>query len=604
MLNMATESKVTADPARLTLLREKYIVRMLLLVTAVTYVGTIRFDFVYDDFPQIVNNPFLKAWRYAPQYFVSSVWKQMAPASPGNYYRPLFLLLLRTNYALFAERPLGWHLAAIGMHVLVTWLVYLVVRKMTGQFTTAWLAALIFGVHPIHHEVVAWASGMTESLFAALFLLAFLAYLRSLEGPKSLWITLSCGLYALALLSKETAIVLPALVFAHSWIVCDPAEGESRSENPDRLRSAFKSTIPFLPIAFMYLLVRSRILSGLGHSISHVSFVTWMFTLPSILLFYLRDWFFPFRLAESYDLYYQPKFNLGHVLLPAIILFALAVAVWFLRKRLGAKAVGFAAAWILIPLLPALDTFVFRPDELVHDRYFYIPSIGAALLIALLIERVARTRLEVFGQPAHVVAAGLALTILLASFTGWQVTFWRSDFALFSRAHQIAPQNANVMNNLGLELMSRYDLEGAQRILETGYESDPSDFHFPLNLGRLYYMKHDYPKAESLMLRAESLAPDLADTYVFLGQIQLRQRRLKEAQETLRHAVALNPYSATYRTTYGIVLALNGDCADADQQFEAALALDPSDAVTQGQMSRCRAELSPAAAPATKPGQL
>jgi tetratricopeptide (TPR) repeat protein len=604
MLNMATEFTATVDTARLTSLREKYIVRILLLVTAVTYVGTIRFDFVYDDFPQIVNNPFLKAWRYAPQYFVSSVWKQLAPSLPGHYYRPLFLLLLRTNYALFAGRPLGWHLAAIGLHVLVTWLVYLVVRKMTGQFTTAWLAALIFGVHPIHHEVVAWASGMTESLFAVLFLLAFLAYLRSRQGPKGLWMTLSCALYALALLSKETAIVLPALVFAHGWFESNPAESESCAENPDRLRSAFKPAIPFLPIAFVYLLVRGRILAGLGHSIPHVSFVTWLFTLPSILLFYVKNWFFPFRLAESYDLYYQPKLSPLHVLLPAITLIALVVAFWFLRNRLGAKAVGFAAAWILIPLLPALDTFVFRPDELVHDRYFYVPSIGAALLIALLIERAARTRLEVFGQPAHVVATGLALTILLASFTGWQVTFWRSDYALFSRAHQIAPQNANVLNNLGLELMSRYDLEAAQKLLETGYQNNPSDFHFPLNLGRLYYMKHDYPKAESLMLRAESLAPDLADTYVFLGQIQLRQRRLKEAQETLRHAVALNPYSATYRTSYGIVLALNGDCADADQQFEAALALDPGDAVTQGQMSRCRSELSPAAAPATRPGQL
>jgi len=604
MVNMPTELTATIAESRVTSLREKYIVRTLLLITAVTYVGSVRFDFVYDDFPQIVNNPFLKAWHYVPQYFVSSVWKQMSPASPGNYYRPLFLLMLRANYALFAGRPLGWHLFAIGMHVLVTWLVYLVVRKMTGQFTTAWLAALIFGVHPIHHEVVAWVSGTTESLFAVLFLLAFFAYLKSLEGSKTIWMSLSCALYALALLSKETAIVLPALVFAYAWIAAGTAENESRPGDADRFRNAFKPAIPFLPIALVYLVARYKILSGLGHSNGHVSVVSWLFTLPSILLFYLRNWFFPFRLSEYYDLYYQPKLNLGHVLFPAVILLALGAAVWFLRNRLGSKAVDCAVAWIVIPLLPALDTFVFRPDELVHDRYFYVPSIGAALLIALLITRAAKTRLGVFGQPTHVVAAGLALTILLASLSGWQVNFWRSDFALFSRAQQIAPSNAHVLNNLGLELMSRGDLNGAQKLLETGYQNNPSDFHFPLNLGRLYYTRHDYPKAETLMLRAETLSPDLADTYVFLGQVQLRERRLKEAQESLRHAVSLNPYSATYRTTYGIVLALNGDCTDADQQFEAALALDPGNALTQGQLSRCRAALSTSTAPATKPGQL
>ena len=600
---MAKEIAATTDMARVTSLREKYIVRILLLVTAVTYVGTIRFDFVYDDIPVIVNNPFLRSWHNVPQYFVSSLWKQIAPSSPSNYYRPLVLLLLRTNYALFAGRPLGWHLMAIGLHVLITWLTYLVVKKMTGQFTTAWLAALIFGVHPIHLEVVAWVSAMSESLFAVLFLLSFLAYLQSREGSKSLWITLSCALYALGLLAKETAIVLPALVFAHAWIASGPAENESRVQHADRFRSAFTFTIPFLPIALVYLLVRNRILSGLGHSIVQVSGVTWLLTLPSILLFYVRNWFFPFRLSESYDLYYQPQLSLAHVLLPALILIVLGVAVWFLRKRLGAKAVGYAAAWIVIPLLPALDTFVFRPGELVHDRYFYIPSIGAALLIALLIQRASRTRIGVFGQPVHVVAAAFALTILLASLTGWQVNFWRSDFALFSRAHEIAPLNANAMNCLGLELMSRNDMAGAQKLFETGYQNDPFDFYFPLDLGRLYYSKGEYHKAEALMLRAKELAPDLADPYVFLGQIQLRERHLKEAQESLHHAVILNPYSATYHTTYGIVLALNGDCTDADQQFEAALALDPGDEVTQGQMSRCRASLSTTAAPSTKPGQ-
>ena len=114
---MAKEIAAATDMARVTSLREKYIVRILLLVTAVTYVGTIRFDFVYDDIPVIVNNPFLRSWHNVPQYFVSSLWKQIAPSSPSNYYRPLILLLLRTNYALFAGRPLGWHLMAIGLHL-------------------------------------------------------------------------------------------------------------------------------------------------------------------------------------------------------------------------------------------------------------------------------------------------------------------------------------------------------------------------------------------------------------------------------------------------------------------------------------------------------
>jgi Flp pilus assembly protein TadD len=120
----------------------------------------------------------------------------------------------------------------------------------------------------------------------------------------------------------------------------------------------------------------------------------------------------------------------------------------------------------------------------------------------------------------------------------------------------------------------------------------------------LYYNKGEYRKAESLLLQVKEIDPTVSDPYVLLGQIQLRQGRPKEAQENLRNAVHLNPYSWSLHTIYGVVLAQNGDCPGADQEFEAALALNPGEALTQSQMARCRAKQSPAIPPATKPGQL
>lgn len=601
---MSMKSTAGTEVPRTSALHEKYFVWMALVVTAITYLATIRFEFVYDDSPQIVFNPFLRAWHYVPQYFVSSVWRQMAPLAAGNYYRPIFLLLMRVNYSVFGDRPLGWHLLAVAMHLVVTWLTFVLVKKLTGQFTTAWLAALIFGVHPIHHEVVAWVSGTTESLFAILFLLSFLAYLQSRQASKVLWMTIACSLYALALLSKETAIVLPALVFVHAWIEYAPSENEIRSGYAGKLRAAFGATVAFLPVALVYLLVRNKVLSGLGHSVAPISPVKWLLTLPSILFFYVKNWFLPFRLSGFYDLFYQPKLSFMHVLLPGLILIALAVAVWIFRVRLNERGVAHAVAWMLIPLLPALDTFVFTPDNLVHDRYFYVPSIGAALLVALIIERAANTRPGLFGQPSQVVLAGIVLTIGLAFFAGRAASSWSSDYAMFSRAHEIAPRNPTAMSNLAAELLTRQDLTGAKKLLEEGYRNDPSDSRFTINLGRMYYHEGDVAKAESFMMQSMESDPYQAEAYVYLGQIRLKQGRLSEAQENLRHAVTLNPYSAAFHTSYGIVLALNGDCTNADQQFEASLALNPGDPLTTIQMYRCRASLAPAAPPSTKPGQL
>ena len=584
-------------------LQEQCVLGVVLVISAITYLGTLRFGFVYDDTPQIRNNPFVRSWHFVPQYFVSSVWKQLYPLISGNYYRPLFLLWMRVNYAVFGLRETGWHLTAVLLHVLVTWLVYSLVSKLTERATVAWLTALIFGVHPIHHEVVAWVSGATESLFAAMFLAAFLAYLNARESAKTIWMTISALLCGLALLCKETAIVLPALVFAAEWI-----DGSSRT-SPDRpgiVRRFGRALLPvaiYVPVAAIYLIARTRVLSGLGHRVSTASISSWLLTLPSILLFYIKHWFFPIRLAEFYDLYYQSGLSLRGVVLPALVLAVLAVVVWILRNPLGVRAAGYATAWLVIPLLPALDTFVFQNGELVHDRYFYVPSIGASLLVALIVDRALAGQPVVFGQPLRVVGAALLLAAVLGFCAVREARYWEDNYTLYSRGHQIAPLNSTALNNLGGELIVRREIELAQTLLETGYRKYPGDDRFVFNLGRLNYIKREYSKSEQYATEAIGLDPNSADSYILLGQIRLKQDRPQEAIQNFRRAVELNPYDASHHTSYGIVLKMSGDCADANSQFEQALALNPSDAITHLQMLACQAALSSTNNSATKSGQ-
>lgn len=581
----STELSKTSSSARL---RDRYSLAAVLLITAVTYLGTLRFGFVYDDFQQILTNPFIKAWRYVPQYFVSSVWKQLFPFDPGNYYRPLFLFWARLNYSVFANRPLGWHATAIALHLLVTWLVFLVVRKMTGRPTAAWLTALIFGLHPIHHEVVAWVSGTTESLFAALFLAAFLAYLKSREGSKTAWMIFSCVLYGLAMLSKETAIVLPGLVFAHSWIADGPAAPQETNGYGRRFLRATTWAAFYVPVGLVYLAARYQVLSGFGHMAPNASFSVWLLTLPSVLLFYVKNWFFPVGLSEDYDLFYQAQLSLAHVILPALIVVAILFALWMARNYMGSRDAGFAAMWIIIPLLPALDFVVFRGGELVHDRYFYVPSMGAALLVALVIERAGNEGRVVFGQPLHAIAAALVLAIVLPICTIRATSFWRDDITLFTRAHQIAPRNLNAIDNLGVDLIDRLQIDRAQELFDAGLQEDSGNALFLFNQGRVQYIKKNYSKAEEYTRKAIFSNPYAADSYVSLGKIELKLDRPLDAANSFRRSVELNPYEPHFHTSYGIVLALNGDCNSAIAQFEAALALSPGDTITQMEMSRCR----------------
>jgi protein O-mannosyl-transferase len=601
--NLQSYSSRPNEIPRDQVLRERYFLGVVLFITSIAYLGTLQFMFVYDDLHQIVFNPFIKSWRYAPQYFVSSVWKQMSPMLSGNYYRPLFLLWLRINNALFGLREAGWHLTAVLLHVLVTFLVYCVVKRLTGRFTVAWLTALIFGLHPIHHEVVAWVSGTTESLFATMFLAAFLAYLNSLQGSRTIWLAASAVLYGLALLCKETAIVLPALVFACDWISgsCQDAQGR-----PARMRRFGRAVLPsafYLPVAVAYLIERARVLSGFGHALTNISVSAWLLTLPSILVLYVKHWLFPVRLTGFYDLFYQFHLSLRGVVLPAVVLLAIAIALWMLRKPLGIRETGYAVAWVLIPLLPAMDTFVFGNGELVHDRYFYVPSIGASLLVALIIEKTLAGQPLIFGQPSRIVGAALALSIVLGLCAVREASYWMNDLSLFSHGIQIAPLNSAAVNNLAAELMIRKENQLAQTLLETAYQNDPQNGRLIFNLGRLYYAQGQYSKSEKYARETIRLDPYPADSYILLGQALLKQDRVQEAIQAIQTGVKFNPNDPNILTIYGIVLKMKGDCAGANARFEEAIAINPTDPVPHLQMLGCGPSSAPTMNSATKPSQ-
>ena len=153
-------------------------------IAFLAYVPTLGFQFVYDDKPQILQNPAIRAWHYLPNYFTSHVWAELYPHVGGDYYRPVFLLWFRLNHAMFGVNPEGWHLTTVLCHVAATWLVFRLVRRLAASPWIAFSAATLFALHPVHIESVAWVSGVTDPLLAIFLLGSFLAYLQFREGNR------------------------------------------------------------------------------------------------------------------------------------------------------------------------------------------------------------------------------------------------------------------------------------------------------------------------------------------------------------------------------------------------------------------------------------
>ena len=177
---------VTSEAVSKGWLEEPGIAETLVCAAAILcFVATLAFGFVYDDVPQILKNPAIQSWHYLPQYFAAHVWSSIYPNSLGNYYRPVFLIWLRLNYAMFGTSPSGWHATSVAVHVLSTWLVFCVVLKLAKNRVTSFVAALLFALHPVHVESVAWISGVVDPLMSVFLLSAFWMFIEWREVIRS-----------------------------------------------------------------------------------------------------------------------------------------------------------------------------------------------------------------------------------------------------------------------------------------------------------------------------------------------------------------------------------------------------------------------------------
>src|SRR5579872_3731687 len=199
---------------------------VILAATLAAYSPALSFQFTYDDFPQIVHNKLIQSWQYVGLYPKIHVWAQSSLW--GNYYRPLFLFLLLLEHTAFGLHPMGWHAVSIAFHLGVVLFVFALANEFIDE-QSALVSALIFALHPIHIESVAWVSGVTDPMLAVFSLACILYFIRFRKRGRYFLLALSLLFYAGALLSKETAIIVPGLLLAYELFCAGkettPAEG-------------------------------------------------------------------------------------------------------------------------------------------------------------------------------------------------------------------------------------------------------------------------------------------------------------------------------------------------------------------------------------------
>src|SRR5215470_14784089 len=225
------------------------------LVAGAAYAATLGYDFVWDDTLLIQDSWRLHHWGQLPTLLVTQFWSEVGQAS--QYYRPLVTLSFFLDLQVWGLRPFGFHFTNVLAHVAVTLTVLAISRRLMSDELAAMTSALVFALHPLHTESVSFVSGRTDILATLFFLLAMVAYDHGRDERRGGWLSWSLVAYLLALLAKEVALALPAVLVVWDWLV-------RRDLRSWRARSrAAAHYVAYAAVTGLYLTFRGFALGGI-----------------------------------------------------------------------------------------------------------------------------------------------------------------------------------------------------------------------------------------------------------------------------------------------------------------------------------------------------
>jgi tetratricopeptide (TPR) repeat protein len=504
-------------------------------VCAAVYANTVTGEFVYDDADQLLQNQLIQDNRHLWRALTSDVWafKASTDGPVSHLWRPLFTLWLIVNHRLFGlGGTTGWHVSNIALHASVVVTAYGLLRCLLVAPLLSAVIVLIFAVHPLQVESVAWISGSPNMLSAATMLGALWCLLSARRRPRLKW-GMALVFYALSLLAKETGMLFPAIVFVAA---CVPA----RRPVPLRRRAVRAAVVaaPFAMMTALFFVVRFLVLGEAElQALWRQGPGTVIATLPSIFTFYLRQIAFPYWLGLAHPLPVMAPAEIGfsNFVAPLVIGGAALLALAWAAGREPVRRIGLAL--FVTALAPVMNCDAFVPERIVQDRYLYLPLLGVLMVVVPAGMSALRARFEGHAARARVamVLGGFAVCVPLTIQTVRYNRAWRSELSLWEWGVKTFPDSAFNQEHYGSALLRAGRLEEARRAYDRSIAIAPSPAAV---IDRAAIAIHDgrFAEAEADLRSVIQAQPFDLVAYEQLGLCYQRQGRLDEAAAVLRAA--------------------------------------------------------------------
>jgi Tfp pilus assembly protein PilF len=332
---------------------------------------------------------------------------------------------------------------------------------------------------------------------------------------------------------------------------------------------------PYFALIVLYVPARIHALKGFSHTITLLSTAQLVFTWPSLIAFWIRHLVWPAGLSTFYDFPAVVHPTAKNFVLPAI--FDLCVGALLIVCARSSRSVAFFTIWLALPLVPLLNLRVFVADDFAHDRYLYLPSVGFAVLAAMLLKKVCTGPPRWIGMPASLSAVSACLTVAMAYGTITESSYFRDNLTFYAYNLTKAPHNRDAESNYATVLAESGMYGPALEKFADVVQRYPDYWTAIYNLGFTYYKIGRLPEAEEYFAQAIRTNPNKPDQYFYLGMAQFKSGHTSEAITAVRQAIAIRPNGYAYHFALGVMLKTQGDLPGALREFKQELENYPAE---------------------------
>ena len=531
----------------------QFFIPIIIIVTAIVFANTLSNGFVdnWDDDTYIINNQLIKNLNY------NNIKEIFSSFYMGNYH-PFTILSYSLEYKFFGLNPFIFHFTNYVLHILNVILVYLFIKRLTGKPIVGFITSLLFAIHPMHVESVAWISERKDVLYSFFFLLSLNSYSKYLiTEKKAIHLRWTMIWFVFSLMSKSAAVCLPLVLVLIDYF-----------KNKNISLKSFTSKTPFFLLAFIFGIVAffSQSSSECIQDIAPLfNIFDRIFLVCYSTVFYIYKLFIPFNLCALHI--YPIKSGNMLPIQYYITLVILTGLIWGALKSSKYKHdIIFGLLFYLITIVMVLQIIPIG-KTIVSERYSYIPYIGLFFIIGQFASKIINNEKTYNSKSKTLILISLTLFVFMCSYLTYERNkVWESGINLFTDVIKNYPESPQAYNNRGVSFERKNLLAESLKDYKKAIELDSSFIVAYLNSAAIYSKTG---KSDSVIItytRALKINPNNSIVLNNRACAYKKMNMMEESFNDFNRAIIISPKYAEAYYNRGVskfyTMDTKGACGD------------------------------------------